>query len=50
MRFQGNYHTHSTLCDGKSTLRENVEEALRVIEECREAFWAANAREKEEKE
>ena len=27
-----------------------VEEALRVIEECREAFWAANAREKEEKE
>ena len=30
MRFQGNYHTHSTLCDGKSTLRENAEEALRL--------------------
>ena len=34
----------------ESISETDVEEALRVIEECREAFRKANAREKEKKE
>lgn len=30
MLLRTNYHTHSTLCDGMSTLRENVEYALKL--------------------
>ena len=30
MRLKANYHTHSTFCDGVSTPRESVEQALRL--------------------